>query len=794
MFPLQLTLMIVLIIGLITAYFMFKRKKISIPKKVYIILSLTLAVIFFFRYMLGDDFLSDTLQLVNPNFETKFQIFVSLIANWLLIANVLLIVLYPFFKNDGYTTIIKYFSLPISIITLFSIRAISTGVAGGLGYADWDFRCILIGLEIAITFVMSFVIFMENDRFKSKKKDLKSLLWIIGVLGSTMPIYMLQALFGEKLSALEILDFNFPHRIILYLSFIVPLTIYFLLRKRDSEFIRLCLLYLSLGALISFMSRYRFVDFLDVTAWPFHLCHTAMYIIPLCLIFKWEKVFYFTYFINVLGAFLAMAMPNYSFANDFFSSNIVNFYINHFIAFFMPLLIVMLRVYPRPRLKQFKYSMIGFGLYFLLVLIFNAWFSNYGSVDYFYINTDFIAEKLGKWAEDLRNITWTLHISDLTLVFYPLYQFIYYVVYCFLGAGMWFLYEAMYIFEDTIIDILEIKKKIKADALALAVALGDRDKGEPMNKDGVNKLIINNFSKRYGTSDVYAVKDANLEINGGEIFGFLGHNGAGKSTIIKSIVGIQPITSGSIQVCGYDVDKQSVDAKRHIGFVPDHYALYEKLTGREYINYIADLYDVSLEDRNKCIEKYVTLFELGEAFDNQIKTYSHGMKQKITIISALVHNPKVWILDEPLTGLDPTSIFQVKECMREHAKKGNIVFFSSHLIDIVESLCDKVAIIKKGKILTCKTIKEIEESGVPLERFYLETTMTNVNHVQFKEQEKESFAKTRAKEKEEKKESLLRKKKEKEEKKKKLSNLSKDKQIKETKKASKKNNEEKETK
>ena len=765
MLALQLSLMSVLIIGLITTYFILRKKKITIPNKAYITLSLVLAVSFFFRYMLGDDILEDAHALVSADFETKFQVGLSLIANWLLIANVLLVILYPFFKSAGYTVIIKYFALPVSIVTMFSIKAITTGIAGGLGYAEWDFRAVLIGIEIALTVAISFVVFMENGMFKSKKKDLKSLLWIIGALGSTMPIYMLQALFGTKPSALEILDFNPGHRIILYLSFIVPLTIYFILRKRDSEVIRLCLLYLSLGAFISFMSRYRFVDFLDVTAWPFHLCHTAMYIIPLCLIFKWEKVFYFTYFINVLGAFLAMAMPNYSFANDYFSSSIVNFYINHFVAFFMPLLIVMLKVYPRPRLKQFKYSMIGFGIYFLLVLIFNAWFSNYGSVDYFYINTDFIAEKLGSWAENLRNYTWTLNINDLTLVFYPLYQFIYYLVYCGLGAGMWFLYEAMYMFEDTVIDILEIKKKIKADALALAVALGDRAKGEPMNKDGINKLIINNFSKRYGTSDVYAVKDASLEINGGEIFGFLGHNGAGKSTIIKSIVGIQPITSGSIEVCGYDVDKQAVDAKRHIGFVPDHYALYEKLTGREYINYIADLYDVSLEDRNKCIDKYVTLFELGEAFDNQIKTYSHGMKQKITIISALVHNPKVWILDEPLTGLDPTSIFQVKECMREHAKKGNIVFFSSHLIDIVESLCDKVAIIKKGKILACKSIKEIEESGVPLERFYLETTQTRVSAVEFKEKDKETFAKTKEKEKAEKKAEKEKKKADKQEKK-----------------------------
>ena len=199
---------------------------------------------------------------------------------------------------------------------------------------------------------------------------------------------------------------------------------------------------------------------------------------------------------------------------------------------------------------------------------------------------------------------------------------------------------------------------------------------------------------------MYAVKNANLEVNGGEIFGFLGPNGAGKSTIIKSIVGIQPITSGQIEVCGYDVDKQSVEAKRQIGFVPDHYALYEKLTGREYINYIADLYEVPIDIRKKRIDSFVKRFELENAFDNQMKTYSHGMKQKIAIMAALVHNPKIWILDEPLTGLDPNSIFQVKECMKEHARAGNIVFFSSHIIDVVERICDKIAIIKKGNIIT----------------------------------------------------------------------------------------------
>ena len=156
-----------------------------------------------------------------------------------------------------------------------------------------------------------------------------------------------------------------------------------------------------------------------------------------------------------------------------------------------------------------------------------------------------------------------------------------------------------------------------------------------------------------------------------------------------------------------------------IGFVPDHYALYENLTGREYINYIADLYNVSRAERDERMAEYINRFRLETAIDNPMKTYSHGMKQKITIMSALVHNPKIWILDEPLTGLDPESIFQVKECMKEHAARGNIVFFSSHIIDVVENICDRIAIIRKGQILCTKTVAEIKESGVPLEQFYM---------------------------------------------------------------------------
>ncbi|MBR2467960.1 MAG: YwaF family protein [Clostridia bacterium] len=715
----QIVSMIATMLLLLGTYFILRFKGVKLNSKVFKATSLVLAAVFLFRFMLGRDSLDSILALGNSPIPNTALTAVSLILNWAMYSVVLLLILYPFFADSKYAFVIKYYGLIVGIVSAVFVDTLTLGVVGADAYTGFNVRTLLMGIEFGMVIAYCAVVFAENDCFKIKAKDLWGLVYIVGMLLATMPGYMIRALFGESKYVFSVTKFAPYHRIILYISVILPVALYFLLRKKDKEAIRGILLYISLGTLLSFSINNKFMDFTNVTDWPIHLCNTAMYIIPLCLIFKWEKLFYFTYFINVLGAFLAMAMPNYDAASNIFSFRVVNFYINHYIAFFMPLLIVALRVYERPKLKQFKYSMVGFGIYFVLVLIFNAWFSNYGEVDFFFTNSDFIAEKLGTWAQNLFKGTWAFNIGDLEFVFHPLYQVLFFLVYVLLGLAMWFVYEQGYAFADMMGDIVSRNRKIKMDKLALEISKIERSRSQ-MAQDAKTKLELINFSKKYGTSKSYAVKDANLEINGGEIFGFLGHNGAGKSTIIKSIVGIQPITSGTIKVCGFDVDKEPVMAKRNIGFVPDHYALYEKLTGREYINYIADLYDVSKEDRTKSIDKYTKLFELETAIDNPIKTYSHGMKQKITIMSALVHNPKLWILDEPLTGLDPNSIFQVKECMRQHAKEGNIVFFSSHIIDVVETICDRIAIIKKGDILTVKTMKEIEED-CGLEQFYLKT-------------------------------------------------------------------------
>ena len=234
-------------------------------------------------------------------------------------------------------------------------------------------------------------------------------------------------------------------------------------------------------------------------------------------------------------------------------------------------------------------------------------------------------------------------------------------------------------------------------------------------------LTIKNLSKRYGNSTVKSVDNLSLELKPGEVFGFLGPNGAGKSTTIKCIVGILPFEQGEIDICGVNLLKDPLKAKQMIGYVPDNHAVFERLTGREYVNHIANLYNVPTEQMEKISDYYVKLFRLENAFDNPIKSYSHGMKQKISVIAALVHDPKLWILDEPLTGLDPQSAYQLKSAMRKHADEGNTVFFSSHILDVVENLCDRVCIIKKGQLQGIYDIHELKEKNQSLEELFMKT-------------------------------------------------------------------------
>lgn len=237
-------------------------------------------------------------------------------------------------------------------------------------------------------------------------------------------------------------------------------------------------------------------------------------------------------------------------------------------------------------------------------------------------------------------------------------------------------------------------------------------------------MQISHLSKRYKNSQKLAVDDISFDVNEGEVFGFLGPNGAGKSTTIKCITGILPITEGSISICGHSIVDDPINAKLNIGFVPDNHQMYEQLTAREYINFMADIYHVGKEDRKIRADKMLELFDLASVVDNQISTFSHGMKQKVCVIGALVHNPKLWILDEPLTGLDPKSSYELKQLMKEHCKEGNSVFFSSHMLEVVEKVCDRISIINNGKLVMTGDLDEIKSksSDSSLEEIFLSIT------------------------------------------------------------------------
>jgi ABC-2 type transport system ATP-binding protein len=222
-----------------------------------------------------------------------------------------------------------------------------------------------------------------------------------------------------------------------------------------------------------------------------------------------------------------------------------------------------------------------------------------------------------------------------------------------------------------------------------------------------------------------AVDNVTLTINDGEIFGFLGPNGAGKTTTIKMITGILNPDSGTIKINGTDIGRNPIEAKRQFGFVPDDPNIFLRLKGIEYLNFMADIYDVSSQDRKSRIESLSKRFEMQNALGDQIQSYSHGMRQKIVIMGVMVHNPPVWILDEPLTGLDPKSSFTLKEMMREHTDSKNTVFFSTHVLEVAEKICDRVAIINKGKIMFCGTLEEMKDhfkGNESLEKMFLEMT------------------------------------------------------------------------
>lgn len=230
-------------------------------------------------------------------------------------------------------------------------------------------------------------------------------------------------------------------------------------------------------------------------------------------------------------------------------------------------------------------------------------------------------------------------------------------------------------------------------------------------------LEITHLTKKYG--DKLAVDDLNLTINEGEIYGFIGHNGAGKTTTLKACCGLIDFDAGEIKINGKSIKTSPIDCKKETAYIPDNPDMYDFLTGYEYLNFVADIYGVSKNDRKARMELYGDMLEISEAYKNPISSCSHGMRQKIAIISALIHAPKLIIMDEPFVGLDPMSAHKLKQIMKEHCDGGGAIFFSTHVLEVAEKLCHKVAVIKGGKLLTSGSMEQVK-GNASLEDVFLE--------------------------------------------------------------------------
>ena len=668
------------------------------------------------------------------------------ILKWMTNFMVANLVMLPFFDKKNSEDFATFVAPVIVVLNCIFFRPIITTILydPGVSHSLYHWRAVVyacvIGLSGAIAFEKLIRAVMTRD-FKGIGKRLGKMgLYFLLFVFAFMPTYVPQLLFGHIGSKPE--GFTVSHRLILYFTFAFPLAMQLIFQKKSLSERRYLLIMLALSGFFSYFADYVYPGKNFIGSLPLHLCNTAIVLMVFAFVFNLKGIFYFTYFVNIMGALMATLMPDISGA--FTREGNIYYFYNHVYAIILPFMGVSLGVFPRPNLKLMRKAIMFFTFYVIAAAILDGWLNNSASlnpgqyglpghtdIDYFFLYSDFFMNKpMFTWAFNLKNnFVLQKQIGDTLFTVYYIYVLMVYLISIVMMFVLWGVYGILYRVEDAHRELARRKKMIKVDELALLKEMNGRPLTEPLHPEGANMIKISHFSKTYSGSTKNAVSDLNLEIHEGEVFGFIGHNGAGKSTTIKSLVGIQTITEGTIEIQGYDIARQPLEAKLNIGYVSDNHAVYEKLTGREYVSYVADLYMVSEKDKEERIAYYADLFGLTAAMDNEIKSYSHGMKQKIMVISALIHNPKVWILDEPLTGLDPTSSHQIKECMRAHADAGNIVFFSSHVIEVVEKICDRVAIISGGKLRRVCKPEELTKEGQSLEELYLMYATANAQGI-----------------------------------------------------------------
>ena len=684
-----------------------------------------LLFIAYIPYLFAMEQMSNQIGLQGGVFTPTVTVLMA-ILKWLTYFSLAACMMEAFFYNkENVRAYVTFFVPVILLINGILLKNVAIYATGAVEY--YDYRVIFYAISLCLAGCIAGEALYTKIYTKDFKNVGKTLLKALAFLGiwfmAFMPMHFPQLMFGYI--GQETAEFTLTHRLLMYTCIAFMFGGYFLMRKKSMEDKKFFLIFLSLSGFMQYFSMHA--QRIGVAAWPLHLCNTAIVLMVFAYVLRWNAVFYFTYLVNVLGALMAILMPNTN-PNLLSSQFNLIFWYNHTYAFVLPIFGVALGLFPRPNIKMMYKAIGAFTAYVLMAMFLNGWLNNSPTmnpqgveVDYFFLYSDFFVDKFS-FAVGLRDpkFIWQPVINGITFKFYWLYNLVIWLVFIALMFVIWGVYTLLFNTADAHGELARRKKLMRVDHANLLKELDGRSVKEPLHPEGAHMIKFNNFAKTYAGTNKKAVENFNLEVHEGEVFGFIGHNGAGKSTTIKSLVGIQSITEGSIEVQGFDVARQPLEAKLQMGYVSDNHAVYENLTGREYISYVADLYMVDEKDKNERIEKYAKMFHLEKALDSEIKCYSHGMKQKTMVIGALIHNPKVWVLDEPLTGLDPTSSWQIKECMRKHADAGNIVFFSSHVIEVVEKICDRIAIISGGKIRRVDRVEDILKEGLSLEELYLQ--------------------------------------------------------------------------
>ncbi len=722
-----------LVVLLSVAIFLIFNKKINYQtKKTGKIFAVLLFLIYLVRLFSPDDAITKVFNIFLVDIQTPidaidtwlFSPFMTsfiIILRWLSITSMVFLIMTPFLKIKEMKFFGGFLGTLVAILNIVFFKEHLIAMQKEVNYLT--FKAVQYTIENGLFLFFALTVLLESIKNKEKiwpnKKNFHYFIYaFLGGLFFLMPQTILYNFFGNH--GVVPKEFNVSHLALIIFPVVLMLTIYYSLRKKPQKYKDALMIFMSIAAVF----QYFYIRRLGLPALPLHLCNTAVILLFFGIVFRIDQFFYFAYFANVVGAIAAIILPNYTL--DLFSFQVVHFTYNHLYALIIPILGVALHTFPRPKLSHMYKAISVFVVYYIVVVFLNAWFNNYEPVDYFFAYSDFLTDMFNVRKVQFDYIT-TLDYGGLTFKFYWLFQLIYFFSFIFLMFASWFIYDASYQMVDQHARLRKRQRQIKKDKIRLNKLLAGRKASEPINPEGKDMIKIINFSKRYGHSERYAVKDFSLEVKGGEIYGFLGHNGAGKSTTIKSIVGIQSITEGEIEVCGYSIKSQPLEAKLRIGYVSDNHAVYEKLTGREYIHYVASLYRVPKDKRNTRLNELLDKLALADAIDQMIKSYSHGMRQKLVVIASLIHEPPVWILDEPLTGLDPTSSFQIKEIMKEHARKGNIVFFSSHVIEVVEKICTKIAVITRGVLTGVYNIDVLRDQNISLEELYLDEVNQQVN-------------------------------------------------------------------